>query len=174
MKILNLVLFQGKNIYKLNNHNLNMKKVMNKKAQQSLWFPIILILAIIVLVIVALNFFGVFDAIFGKADVLPGELEAAAFSCGLSSSQGLKTSYCNEFKKLKIAGTEQHATCEYLESYAEFEKLGEECDNEKVELLAIELCKTLKDDKLVNGKVCYIDGTGNDEWGFSKEEHSTS
>jgi hypothetical protein len=149
-----------------------MKKVMGKKAQLNINMLVLLFLGIIIAAIVVFGVFGGFDAIFGKVDVLPGELEAAAQSCGISASQGLKTSYCDEFKNVKISGKDQYANCKYLESYSEFEKLGEECDTEKVELLAMELCETLNNNKLVNGKICYVDGEGDDEWGVSREHLS--
>lgn len=147
-----------------------MKKVMNKKAIATR-FIIIFLVGIIAAVIVILGVYGTFDAIFGKIGLLPGELEAVAQSCGISASGGLVTSYCNEFKYVTIAGTKQYATCEHLEQYAEFEKLGEECDSTQVETLAKKRCETLKDDKLVNGLPCYIDGkvaTPRDEWNVSK------
>ena len=146
-----------------------MKKVMNKKAQ-STQFIIILLVGLAAAVIVIIGVMGGFDAIFGKIGLLPGELEAAAQSCGISASGGLKTSYCNEFKYVTIAGTKQYATCDHLEQYAEFEKLGETCNSTKVETLAEERCKTLKDNKLVNGKVCYSETE--DDWGISKEHLS--
>ena len=99
---------------------------------------------------------------------MPGDLEVAAQSCELSAKQEFTTSYCNEFKELKISGKKQYVNCKFLEGYAEFEKL-EGCDSDKVNNLAKQLCETLKDEGLVNGKLCYINGKGDDEWGGSSE-----
>jgi len=146
-----------------------MKKMVGKKAQ-STQFVIIFLVGLIAAVIVILGVSGVFDTIFGKIGLLPGELEAVAQSCGISASGGLKTSYCNEFKYVTIAGKNQYATCEHLEQYASFDKLGEECDSTQVETLAKKRCETLKDDKVVNGKVCYSETE--DDWGVSREHSS--
>lgn len=143
---------------------------MNKKAQATR-FIVILIVGIIVLVVVALGFTQGWGVIFDKIGLLPGNLEAAAQSCGISASQNFKTSYCNEFKEVTITGKKQHVTCEYLENHAEFEKLSESCTLNQTKL-AEDLCKTLKDNKIVNGRVCYVDGGGDDEWGVSKEHLS--
>ena len=147
-----------------------MKKVMDKKAQ-STQFIILLLVGLAAAAIVIIGVMGGFDAIFGKIGLLPGNLEAAAQSCGISSSQNLKTSYCNEFKQVTITGKKQYVTCDYLENHAEFEKLSEACTLERA-TLAKDFCKTLRDSKLVNGKVCYVNGEGDDEWGVSKEHLS--
>jgi len=168
--ILYLILFLCKNIYKLSNHNLNMKKRMDKKGQLDKWF-IPLIVMVIAAILVILFFSGAFGT-FGEVFEKFSSVEIAAQACGGYASAELKTSYCNLFQKVEISGTKQYTTCEYLESYAEFERLSEECDAEKVELLAIELCETLKDEGLVNGRPCYVDGEGEDEWGISREHLS--
>ncbi|MCF7910136.1 hypothetical protein K9L16_00495 [Candidatus Pacearchaeota archaeon] len=129
-------------------------KLLSKKAQQSNWFMIVLVLAIITLVVVALALTGAFDKIaniFGQAS----DLEVVAQACGVYASQDLKTSYCNEFKKVEINGKTQYANCEYLENYAEFDGEGQISCNVK-DIIIVSFCvnKKLDSDELVNGKQC--------------------
>lgn len=136
---------------------------MNKKGQGlSTTTLVLLILAGIVLVVVVLGFTQGWGYIFDKINLLPGDLEAAAQSCGLSATQGLSTSYCNEFKELKIAGKKQWANCDYLEGYAEFTKLTTDCSPEIVTNLAAQVCANegLDADDLVNGNPCPAPITG--------------
>ncbi len=146
-----------------------MKKRMDKKGQLDKWF-IPLIVMVVAAVIIILFFSGAFGTI-GEIFEKFSSVEIAAQACGSYASPevNLKTSYCDLFQKVEISGTKQYANCEYLENYAEFEKLGEECDSIKVDRLAKEQCQTLKDEVLVNGRPCYVDGQGEDEWGLSKE-----
>lgn len=150
-----------------------MKKRVYKKRAQASPLPVIigLIVMVVAAVIIILFFSGAFGTI-GEVFEKFSSVEISAQACGTYASAGLVTSYCNLFQKVEISGTKQYATCVYLESYAEFERLGEECDNEKVENLAKQQCQTLKDEALVNGRPCYVDGEGNDEWGLSKENPS--
>lgn len=143
-----------------------MKKRMDKKAI-ALRSVLLLLLGLAAVVLVVLGALGVFENTIGKLDLFPGDLEAAAQSCGISATQNLKTSYCYEFKEVKIGGTKQYITCEKLESYAEFDKLTG-CDETMRDAASTTLCRTLKDNAIVNKKVCWQDGQGEDEWGFSK------
>ena len=117
---------------------------------------VLLILAAIVLIVVVLGFTQGWGYIFDKIGLLPGDLEAAAKSCETSAQYGLKTSYCNEFKKVRVAGKKQWVNCDYLEKYAEFEKLQENCNETTVKNLALQLCNNekLKDDEKVNDWTC--------------------
>jgi len=147
-----------------------MKKRMDKKRAQVSPLPVIvgLIVIVVAAVIIILFFSGAFGTI-GEVFEKFSSVEIAAQACGTYASAGLMTSYCNLFQKVEISGTKQYATCEYLEGYAEFERLGEECDSIKVNKLAKEQCQNLKDESLVNGMPCYQNGEGDDEWGLSKE-----
>ncbi|MEJ2267627.1 MAG: hypothetical protein P8X70_00950 [Nanoarchaeota archaeon] len=147
-----------------------MRKEMGKKGQEGAPLPVIITFLIlgataIVLFLFVTGFFGKGTNILEKAS----SLEISAQACGGYASSGLKTSYCNLLQNVEISGTKQHVNCEYLENYAEFEKLDEDCDEEKVADLARKQCQNLKDERLVNGIPCYIDGEGEDEWGLSKE-----
>lgn len=135
---------------------------LSKKAQGlSTTTLVLLILAGIVLVVVVLGFTKGWGYVFDKIGLLPGDLEAAAQSCGVSASSSLKTSYCNEFKEVIIAGKKQYVNCQYLEGLATFEKLpANTCkkitEEGVVRNLAIQLCgnKNLKKDDLVNNQRC--------------------
>ena len=135
-----------------------MRKVVNKKGQGlSTTTLVLLILAGLVLVVVVIGFTTGWGYIFDKIGLLPGDLEAAAQSCGFSATSGLKTSYCNEFKEIRISGKKQYVNCQYLEGIATFDTLPEgTCANTTVNKLAKDLCvnKKLKDDDLVNNKDC--------------------
>ncbi len=138
-------------------------KMFNKKAQGlPISTLILLILGIIVLVVVAVGFIKGWDFIFGKIGILPGDLEVAAKACDVSGSNNLKTSYCNEFKEVKIAGKKQFVNCDYLEQYATFTHLLPEdsCSDtaNTVRNLAEQLCdnENLKEDDKVNGETCKI------------------
>lgn len=134
----------------------------SKKAQQSNWFMIVLVLAVITLVVVALAITGAFDKI-GNVFDQASDLEVAAQACNVYASQNMKTSYCRDFKEVELAGRTQYANCKYLEGYADFEnKL--ECDSDVVENLISEFCtnKDLDDDEKVNEFTCgNIDGNPN-------------
>ena len=138
-------------------HKSQKQIVKSKRSQEmSISTIVILALAVIVLVVVVLGFSKGWNYIFDKIDVLPSGLEAAAQSCGVSASSKLKTSYCNEFKEVRIAGLKQYMNCEVLKGYAEFEPLGEACGDK--DILAGELCanEKLKNSTFVNKKTCQV------------------
>ncbi len=95
-----------------------MKKRMNKKAQQSNWFMIVLVLAVMVLVVVGLAVTGAFGKIidfFSKVS----DIEVAAQACQVYAGQNLKTSYCG-FQKVKINSQVQYADCPNLKILGAF------------------------------------------------------
>lgn len=126
----------------------------DKKAQQSNWFVIVLVMAIIVLVVVALSVTGAFGKIsdlFGKAK----DIEIMAQSCGVYASQNLETSYCNTFDEVEINGKKQYANCEYLEEHAEFEGEGSiECGDMTSTIRFFCKNKELKKDEKINALTC--------------------
>lgn len=135
-----------------------MKSILDKKKAQgfSITTLAILVLAVIVVVVVVLGFTKGWGYIFGKTDVLPTNLEAAAQSCSIASSSNLKTTYCYEFKEVEIAGKDQYMNCEKIIAYAEFDPIEDPCDPDQVSDLAKELCvnQDLDDDDLVNEVTC--------------------
>jgi hypothetical protein len=136
-----------------------MIKEMNKKAQHSNWFLIVLVLAVIVLVVVGLSITGVFSKITDLFDKVT-DLETTAQACGVYASSGLKTSYCNIFQKVEINGEVNYATCKYLKDKGhiliDIEEIncGEEGSYNEEEL-RINFCekKGIKKEK-VNGELC--------------------
>jgi hypothetical protein len=142
---------------------------MNKKAQQFSWGQLLgLILGLIVLVLVVLVVLGVFGPVGDLFERVP-DLDIAANICGAYTQFGIND-YCFKFQKIKILGVTQYGTCKYFEVLPEitFEKLGEDCPTTQ-EGSVKKFCQTLKDEELVNGKPCYVDGKGDDEWGLSRE-----
>ena len=86
----------------------------NKRAQQlSTTAMVLLVLGVIILVVIAVAVANFYGFIGEKTEVLPGDLEAIAQSCEISASQNLVTSYCNEFKEVKIGGQTQFVNCDY-------------------------------------------------------------
>ncbi|MEK6917540.1 MAG: hypothetical protein AABW51_01190 [Nanoarchaeota archaeon] len=120
---------------------------------------IILVIAVIVLVIVVLGFTRGWDWVFGGFAKLPGDLEKTGQACGFAGENNLKTTYCNEFKEVKIAGKNQRVNCEYLakNNYATFTTLTEACGS--ITKLAQDTCvnERLDDQKdMINGETCTV------------------
>ena len=131
-----------------------MKKMVGRKGAASMSFGAIIAIIILVItaVIIIIGFTQGWDVIFGKLGVLPGNLEAAAQSCKISAENGLTTSYCYEFKKVKIGDKKQYANCKHLEEYVDIEETLD-CELEKVTKAKEALCKDKKDE-IVNGEAC--------------------
>ncbi|MEK6945664.1 MAG: hypothetical protein AABW63_02635 [Nanoarchaeota archaeon] len=117
---------------------------------------ILLLIAVVVLVIVILGFTKGWGWVFGGFGLLPGDLEKSAQACDLAGQNNLKTTYCNEFKEVKISGKTQFLNCEELTKYATFTTLSEACDGTQVKNLAKQLCvnQRLDNSTEVNGISC--------------------
>ncbi len=118
---------------------------------------ILLLIAVVVLVIVILGFTKGWGWVFGGFGLLPGDLEKSAQACDLAGQNNLKTTYCNEFKEVKISGKNQFVNCEYLakSGYASFTTLTESCGS--ITKLAQDTCtnQRLDDQKdMINGETC--------------------
>lgn len=143
---------------------------MNKSGQGlSITTLILIVLGVVVLVVVILGFTIGFENIIGKFRLVP-ELEPVAQLCQTSVQQGFETSYCKDFKEVKIGGKTQYVNCDY--SGLAFEgKGGITCDVAPKDTEEVAYCKRVrtsqgdkfKDDILVNGKEC---GKG---WKVTKE-----
>ncbi len=91
-------------------------RISAKKAQREVSIGTLLLLLLgiggLALVILGFyNYWGKFSKIPGQ---LPGDLEVVAQSCEISAKSGLKTSYCIEFKEIKLGGKKQYVNCPYL------------------------------------------------------------
>jgi len=141
-----------------------MRKRLGKRAQAQMPGATVVGLGvgIIVLITLAIGFTMGFDTIFGFLYSAPGALEQVAQSCGISGANGLATSYCNEFKEVKIAGKDQWVNCNYLatEKFASFDTLEDGCPVDlPLITLANDTCfneKLSQDKDLVNGELCKI------------------
>ncbi len=146
-----------------------MKKMVGRKGEMN-WFLISFIAAIIIVVVIIIGVSGGLGTIFSVFEKVP-DLEVNAQTCKLYANQDLVNAYCYEFLKVKIGGTKQYVNCNYLETYATFDQLSDECGSSLVNQSAKERCKTLRDKEMVNGVVCWKDGegvVGTDEWNVSK------
>ncbi len=121
--------------------------------------------AVVLVILFATGTFGKIGDIFSKVS----SIEITAQACGGYSSAGLESSYCNLFQKVDISGTKQYVTCKYLETKPEvvFDEWSGTCTSDQ-SALAEARCETLKDNKVVNGEVCY-EKDSEDDWGVSKD-----
>ena len=129
---------------------------MNKKAQQSNWFMIVLVLAVITLVVVALALTGAFGKI-TKIFNLVNDLEGAVKSCEVHASQGLRTSYCDIIDdKFDVDGRTEYISCAYLESINKLSVNNPPECLQDLGLKAKTFCdnKNLDEDEWVNGMQC--------------------
>ena len=92
-----------------------MLKRMNKRGQE-ITTIIVLGVAIIAAIFLVYWFYTSGKAIFDKKDILPGDLTVAAQACEFSASQGDKTSYCVEPKKMNVAGKDGYFNCPYIKN----------------------------------------------------------
>ena len=137
---------------------MKLRNVLDNRKTQGLSVTTMILLAsgVVLLVIIVLAITGVWGSIAVKLNLLPSNLEAAAQSCELSADAQLKTSYCNEFKKVRIAGKKQYINCEELTAYTEFELWDDPGCDDTVGELANQTChnEELGDDFLINGEKC--------------------
>jgi hypothetical protein len=151
------------------------KKRMNKKGQE-LWQLLVLLLGIAVVAIVIIGAIFGFDKIFGLFRPVGGELELVAQQCKLAAENNLVTSYCIEFKEVKIAGETQYVNCQdsriVLEDAGLKSQMDSKCSNG--EQSAKSYCEQLKaslggkydEEVLVNNRPC---GKGANNLGVPKE-----
>ena len=132
---------------------------MSRKGQEGIGMGTLLALIVgaIAVAMIILYFTGSLKYIFGTQKILPGDLEKVAQSCQFSASQGLATSYCNEFKELKVGTEIQYFNCDELiklgavvASASEMEK----CDGVSLNNAAKAFCVGKVSTTKVNNKAC--------------------
>ena len=132
------------------------RKRLDKKGQQlSTTAMILLVLGVILLVVIAMAVMRYYGFLGEKIEILPGDLEAIAQSCEVSASQGLVTSYCNEFKELG----KQYVNCNYAQkNLGAVVPSATQMANKCVDVPKLEVAFCLKTEMkiidVVNGKKC--------------------
>lgn len=88
--------------------------IANKRGQSSEGNMLIwIIVAIIAAVVVILFFTGGFDVFKNLFKQAPQSLESATQACSLVASPQTRTSYCDQWREVDIAGSTQLVNCQY-------------------------------------------------------------
>jgi hypothetical protein len=136
------------------------KEGLNKRGQNvSVGFVIVLFIAIIVAIVIVLGSTGVLGDIFGKRNILPGNLEAITQSCRLATIGSLVADYCYGFKEVD---DDEYINCQDPRVKSALEQQGVDLINcpseELVRKEQVAVCEDVSSNKrskvTVNGETC--------------------
>ena len=131
---------------------------MRKRDKRGETSPMGAIVAVIIVVVVGAlviwGFYKYWKPISEIPELTLSEKQAITSVCDTAGKVGelLKTAYCYQFYKVG----DKYGNCDYWKDYVDFEKLGESCNTDKVQLAATDFCNQEKLSTLtkLNNKIC--------------------
>jgi len=135
--------------------------IKNKKGQDlSIGTLILIVLGIVVLVLLILGFSIGWQNLWEKINIFGGgsSIGDVAIACGLSATQDNQYGYCQDFKKVKVAGKTEYLTCEDGRIQPTLDNTIR-CNPQLVQNAITSLCAGLSDKdkleaKINNGQTC--------------------
>jgi hypothetical protein len=99
--------------------------VMNKKGQEmSVSTLVLIVIGIVVLVMLILGFSFGWQNLWNKINILGAgsSVDTVVESCKIAATSDLVNSYCDEFKKVKIANQNMYVNCQYSAVVSKLDK----------------------------------------------------
>lgn len=141
-----------------------MEKRMNKKAQDlSVGTLILIVLGIIVLVLLILGFSLGWGNLWEKVNIFQGgsSMESVVSACNLAASSNQLSTFCDDFKQVKVNGEKQFINCQYtgLRLDKTLSCPTTEADLIKAQCMMLTKTNAVDQKTKVNGQTCWAQYT---------------